>query len=395
MKRGISLIVLVITIIVMIVLAGTIILSLNNAGIIENSNEAVKSTNEATVKELAQMVWAEAYVDGIRTVEDEGNKKGLKTIVIDSLKANKIDVTKYFLNVTTKGVTVKLLDEAWVQEGLKVKRGADELDIGQTIKYNATGTDYEGKEWKVLGADEDGNLLIMSATDVVSAYKFKPKNLSEAQSDWLSGGVKKINSVCSTYAKGEGAISGRSITIEDIDKLTQYDKTKYGVDTIAAYGNIVTYLYTGDEYPKYLGANEQTGEITLKHDKGFHWYDENGFCKVEIVDLMNTQNIGKEIATITNTYYGYAGTHGKKLTMNMDAYKMLFGTSDSYAYYWLASSFVFAGGSMLGYGLRIIKNGCTGVNYLWSSTGNASTPECGVRAVVTISSEVPFPNLLY
>ena len=39
MKKGISLIVLVITIIVMIVLAGVIIASINNSGIIEKTNE--------------------------------------------------------------------------------------------------------------------------------------------------------------------------------------------------------------------------------------------------------------------------------------------------------------------------------------------------------------------
>jgi len=44
-KKAISLIVLVITIIVMIVLAGAIILSLNNAGIINRSNEAVFKQN--------------------------------------------------------------------------------------------------------------------------------------------------------------------------------------------------------------------------------------------------------------------------------------------------------------------------------------------------------------
>ena len=49
MKKGISLIVLVITIIVMIILAAAIILSLNNAGIIGNANQAVFKQNVKNV----------------------------------------------------------------------------------------------------------------------------------------------------------------------------------------------------------------------------------------------------------------------------------------------------------------------------------------------------------
>ena len=52
-KKGISLIVLVITIIVMIILAGSIILTLSNSGIINKANEAVGSTNEAQIQEMA------------------------------------------------------------------------------------------------------------------------------------------------------------------------------------------------------------------------------------------------------------------------------------------------------------------------------------------------------
>ena len=53
MNKGISLIVLVITIIVMIILAGTIILSLSDTGIIDRASEAVENTNLDQVKTLA------------------------------------------------------------------------------------------------------------------------------------------------------------------------------------------------------------------------------------------------------------------------------------------------------------------------------------------------------
>ena len=45
-KQGISLIVLVITIIVMIILAASVVLTLSNSGIINKANEAVEKTKE-------------------------------------------------------------------------------------------------------------------------------------------------------------------------------------------------------------------------------------------------------------------------------------------------------------------------------------------------------------
>ena len=49
-KKGISLIVLVITIIFMIILAATIVISLNNANVIDSANKAVKDTNKNSLQ---------------------------------------------------------------------------------------------------------------------------------------------------------------------------------------------------------------------------------------------------------------------------------------------------------------------------------------------------------
>ena len=54
-KKGISLIVLVITIIVMIVLAAAIILSLQSSGIIDKANEAKTASDVANAKQLVAM----------------------------------------------------------------------------------------------------------------------------------------------------------------------------------------------------------------------------------------------------------------------------------------------------------------------------------------------------
>jgi len=58
-KNGISLIVLVITIIVMIILASAIILSLKSSGIIERANEAKNKSDIANAKEVVALAYAE------------------------------------------------------------------------------------------------------------------------------------------------------------------------------------------------------------------------------------------------------------------------------------------------------------------------------------------------
>lgn len=60
MKKGISLIVLVITIIVLAILAGAIIISLSNQNVITQASNAVSSADRANAKYAVTMAYAEA-----------------------------------------------------------------------------------------------------------------------------------------------------------------------------------------------------------------------------------------------------------------------------------------------------------------------------------------------
>lgn len=60
-KKGISLIVLIITILVMIILAAATIISLSNNGIISKANEAVLKTNLKSMQDMASMYLADNY----------------------------------------------------------------------------------------------------------------------------------------------------------------------------------------------------------------------------------------------------------------------------------------------------------------------------------------------
>ena len=101
-KKGISLIVLVITIIVMIVLASAVVVTLTNSGIIDRATDATETSNLKQVEQLANLAWSEAYLDKAKTdAEFEGK-------VLDALDKNGVNTDDYIIEADRNGVTVSL-----------------------------------------------------------------------------------------------------------------------------------------------------------------------------------------------------------------------------------------------------------------------------------------------
>ena len=378
-KQGVSLIVLVITIIVMIILAGTIIISLNNSGILEKANEAVEETNLANVKELTQMAWANAYAEGARTEEE------LKAEVDKALEDNKVDVTKYKIKVTTSGVTVKLKVGPWEQDGVKVTNGTITLEVGDSIAYDETNggtiTGLTATEWNILGASEDGELLIVSKRGIKSVELGSPMGGTDIQEaeETLQNAVEILDSTCEEYGKGEGAIAVRSIRVEDIDRITGFDKNTYGKGTIAEYGNEVTFMYNGTTSPEYVSSNGVSGTLGMEYNTGFHYY--NGENIVVINDL-TTGTKGNKYATLKNNAYHYSlntinGTKASNLFLEIC---------------WLANSYIGVDEYEVAYGLFILypEVGAYEVSYcpFWMSWGEACGDAQPVRPVVTLSPDI-------
>ena len=392
-NKGISLIVLVITIIVMVILAGAIILTLNNSGIINKAGEAVKATNEATVKEVASLGWAEAYADGARTEEE------LKAGVVSALEKNNIEPEDYGMVVTTSGVTIK---KGWLKDGFTLVKGDKVLGIGDSIAYDETAggtkTVATNVDWKVLGADEQGNLLIMSAGDVKTGFRLGYEStmttaeakLVESIKD-METGVSQLNAECLPYGYGEGVVGqARCITAEDVNSVTGYNPetasngNPYRYGELGQYGNKVTYSYNGTTKPAYSSV-VKSGTLTTTHSNGFYYY--NGEKVVHINDLTTGTN-GNVFATLTSDYYYYYAPDLTTIiaTDNAKAYSMIFGNDDTY--YWLASPCVYTWADIAYFGMRHVYSGYVGSYGLFYSDGSSYYNEHGVRAVVTLSSDI-------
>lgn len=92
MKKGISLIVLVITILVLAILAGAIIVSISNTNTISKANEAVSAADLANAKNLVLSYWADSAVqaaDGKATLTEAQYQK----YVDDEFGSGKFTVT--------------------------------------------------------------------------------------------------------------------------------------------------------------------------------------------------------------------------------------------------------------------------------------------------------------
>ena len=230
-KQGISLIVLVITIIVMIILAGSIILTLNNSGIINRANEAVDTSNLATIKTEVELKQAEYIL--------ENNKQDLETWLNEQ-----VNYKGYYIKVYEGGAYI-------IKEGTLVdKYYKGQIEIGDYVDYNAgegsiTLNQYVGDEelnnmtaeqvtvsstssmkWRVLGAEGDKIKLI--SEQIVNPDDKAGFSLYGTYS-YLKG-VEILDNACSVFGKGKYAISARSITADDVNEITGFDKTKYATD---------------------------------------------------------------------------------------------------------------------------------------------------------------------
>ena len=328
---------------------------------------------------------------------------GSFTLAEETLTLTAEEVGEYYLHVLTTDkagnkveiisnkVVVSVGINGWRKKGIKVVNGEQELEIGDLVDYTATGTDYDG-DWKVLGADDDGNLLIMSASDVNNKSLSANISMENRQYTWLNGAAE-LDALCEPYGSGESAIHARSITIEDIDSITGFDKTTYGKGEIDQYGNEVTYLYNGTTNPTYY--SEVTGEREMSyHSSGFYYYDYDLKKFVHITaEKLESGEKGEEITKLTSNYYKY-GVDDVELTEKVEL--MLFGGynvewNEYKAWYWLASTFVLVSDNNVHFGMYYVDIGDINDNLLWNLDGpNVDTDEAGVRAVVTLSSDITF-----
>ena len=341
-EKGITLIALVVTIVVLLILAGVSVNAVfGQDGIIQKAKDAQNKMDQATQNDSDSINELNNWIDSKTNGTTGGNISGGDD------------------PVTPTG--------NWTQNKTSVTNGTTTYTVGDDYTYDCGVSGYTGG-WKVLGA-ENGKLLIMSTVDV-GALQLSGK-------DGYNTGISQLNTMCAQYGT-----NARSIKVEDINRVTGYDPTNqgdgtvYGAGQFYEYGNKVTYTATGISA---TNGQKSTGGLSYEHPDG---------------RKIGTDNVTS--ITVESTYYNYcpysltssSSTTGecKGIATDSLAYKLLFRKSDDSANcsYWIASSCVFAS-IVSNFGmLRVNPDGGVSFNGLWNSRGFASDPSLGVRAVVSL-----------
>ena len=269
MKKGISLIVLVITIIVMIILAASVVITLSNTGVINRASEAVDLTNEAQVQDLAALLWADAYMDDKR---DEA----LVTEVTTKLGEQGITSDKWNIQVSNTGVTVTSKNTATVP-GLGSLISKD--NYGDTVDYSVTVNGRTYDDWQIYYHNSDYVYLI-AAESLNETTLEKGTTVASLTADELALYEKFRVGTWSKYTlvdivDGDTSYNSQAVAQLIKDYANFANTTDYGSNVVGAIGGPTLELLAAG-----WNAKEYTPTITLTTDT--YGYKINNVTYVEI-----------------------------------------------------------------------------------------------------------------
>ena len=438
-RNGITLIALVITIIVLLILAGVTIAALTgDNGILGKANEAKTTNDEEKAKEQIKIAVMGSYgKDGELNYDDL--TKNLGQIGITELPKE----ASYPLEVTLDGVIAEIDENGEVNfttsggytqtgdtitspDGKTMKVGdyvnydptleANASDLTYTSTADKTGADSNqefnvatyksaGYGWRVLGV-KDGKIRLISEEFIGSgtyADNSRTYYTLYGQKVYING-IEELNKISGIFGHGKGAESATSITVEDINEITGYnpETAKYSQGDWEEYGNKVT--YTRGEGTA-LSSNATNGKTWSGTQSTFNYYDKTNKTfkaltsgSTEITSTAYTYGPATLKDGFTQPVQGVDenGTYNEvnqmlfgKWTMTADnGYYRSFTGTGTEPRYWLASDCASALSNDVGWGLRYVSNGGVCSNYLCYSDGYERSDSYGVRPVVSLKSDV-------
>ena len=426
-ETGITLIALVVTIVVLLILAGVSISMLTGEnGVITQAKKAKEETEIAEEKEAVQIAYTgamgEKYDPDSITASDiqkQLDANGTKATASGNIKVKftksgriyKINGSKisgpYEKTETGEKTLVEMYEQA-VEDGCTNSDGSctdeDHLHIGDYVEYtNPTSGTYtvtantlgiasaqrydvslNQLNWRVMGIDSTTGGIKIMASQPLKKSNDDGTALNSDPYLWMYGAksyknsITELNNICKMYTTEYG--TARSMTQEDVNELTGVTTTesikKYNLDS-SYYGGKnygETYSFSSQYTPESWLNNKTTTTVSGIVDGYF--YSVNG----EYID-------------------GDAGGNDYVTMSNTRAYNMLFKNTD-YVYdgsvngrhYWLASLGVYAYSSNAYFGPGSLRSysgvSTTGTDYMFNSDGYEGDDFAAVCPVVSLESDV-------
>ena len=406
-NKGITIVALVITIIIMLILAGVTVKIATGGGIIDKtkntSDEFEIEQEKEKVKsgylsyKTAKMVHddAQLFVEDAKTT---GNATSGWTVTFTKTN-NKYKLTKDGKVTLKKQGNGSETTVRWTDNGDDTfTKGEVTLKVGDKVNYDE-GKDYSTKvtaiksghtddqtfktddlNWRVLGLSANGELELISDNPTSSTLYLEGENGYLNAEDIL-------NNMCNElYGQGEHATGARSLNVEDINKLGNYDPTTY-----SGYGDIWTYRFptTGD----YMQEKKTKADGTLVTNwtnithSGHQTFRMPG--ETEKISADNRNDTGR---SIKYTYYSYTVADKVKQTTS-DGKKMSDiisnGTESSTGYQWLASRLVYcSSGYYASFDVRSVWTNVGLTTSIYLSSGYSYSSDYRVRPVVSLESDI-------
>ena len=361
-EKGITLVALVVTIVVLLILAGVSInLVLGNNGIIAKAKEAETKSAEASQNDLKGMN---------ALAEEMNNALGEKP---------KVDLSKYKIGDSVN-YTCDPASSSYTLES-KYSGYSSNQTIAQTT----------GLTWKVLNVDKENDTVDIISTNPTSS------TVTFANILGYNNGPYLMNEICKAqYSNKTLGVNARSINLLDMEKHLTADgitaRNAYQYDSSTAkYGTTKTYP-SNTKYPslyanqKGAGPNITEAEASKKitqpdTTKGNDPYEESKpIVPKGTTEPTNDSTYGTgNPLTVTQTYY-YRPINDTN-----------YGTASSIlansTKFWVAARDVHTRSDYATFGLRIADTNAYGCNMFYSN-GDTGGSTCALRPVVSLPSRL-------
>ena len=384
-SKGITLVALVITIIILLILAGISISALTNTGIFQKAKDAKQKSENAALDQNTKL---DEYENEIDKYIPKANSlaKAVKVgdyvaYTPDKLDKSALDKLKENLNTYSGARNLKTYS-AIGRDNLSLrvidgdeKTGAVRL-ISATPTSNNTTNSAIGRDnlgWRVLDVDEKtGAVRLISATPT-------DKTIVLYGYDGYNNAVKLLDDVCSTLYNSKLATKVQNLKIEDIqDKMKEKDYSKlyseYGKTPIQPENKKYPSILAQEKNQK---VNEYEGTLDLSKQDNY----------INQTDVLEANSLELKI-----TLWGKIGETGPKVLTADD-----FEGDDGKIYsdmfckdytYWMSSRCIYADSDRAGFIVRCVSSGGVFANILYYSRGREDSGAFAFRPCITLNSNV-------
>ncbi len=416
-EKGITLVALVVTIIVLLILAGvSLSLVLGDNGIITRTQDAVNKNDEATAREQVAMAWAGVVTDGLATGEieaenvnkylsdsadvDYDNETGQGTVIYDG----------YIFDVDKDG-TVELSGQMEEGEALFTQAAKNgQVKIGDYVDYTPDTTEsvgvltltssnlnidtlsnktyqsqqsvngygeqtieQENLNWRVFSINkETGEVLLISETPTKRALAL------QGSIGWLHA-EEELNNICrELYSGSKGR--ARHLTVEDVNQAVGYTPTLSEASTSSD-------IY----YPDMNGSETYTnGSTNIDHLSKGKYTRSSEMTSYGYTISDYSDEIRKILIGTTGTwYYETSDQKNKKTTEGYASWLASRGvdvnSSNAYFYVRLVNSHW---SYSLGYARGYVDYNCNNLFYANTTSANVGSAFSSLRPVVSLKSSV-------